>query len=139
MARDTLETLRAGYDAFAGGDMSAVLALLEPGVEVAVHVGPDADTYHGREGFLANLERMREVFDEFEIEPEEFVTVGDRVVVPFRVHGRGRGSGVYVEQRRAHLWTLHEGRAVRLDVFADPREAHEAATAAAGEPREQST
>ena len=133
MPAEILEVLRGGYAAFAHGDMSAVLDLLDPDFVVEVHMGPDADTYRGREGFVANIDRVRDVFEEFAIEPERFVEVGDRIVVPFRVHGRGRGSGVPVEQHRAHMWTLRGDRAVRLDVFGDADEALAAARAAGRE------
>ncbi len=48
--------------------------------------------------------------------PEEFVDAGDDQVLVFsREGGRGRGSGVEVTtQPTAHLWTLREGKAIRM-------------------------
>jgi hypothetical protein len=38
--------------------------------------------------------------------------------------GRGRGSGAEVQSARtAHVWTLRDGKAVRLDLFNDRGEA----------------
>ena len=33
--------------------------------------------------------------------------------------GRGRGSGVTVDTEGAHVWTLRDGKVVRLEAFAD--------------------
>jgi ketosteroid isomerase-like protein len=58
-----------------------------------------------------------EVFDEFTIEAEEFHEHGDHVAVPIRQRARGGLSGVEVEIRIGHLWTVRDGKAIRLEVF----------------------
>ena len=56
--------------------------------------------------------------------PEDLIGVGDHhVVVVLRMSGRGRGSGVPVEETIAHLWTLRDGKAVELQVYSDPEDA----------------
>ena len=47
---------------------------------------------------------------------------------------RGAGSGVNVEGRYAHLWTMRDGRAVRVDAYFNPDEGLEALRS--GAPRE---
>ena len=44
-----------------------------------------------------------------------------------RYIGRGKGSGVDVDTPGAHLWTVKDGRAVRMVVFSDRERALEAA------------
>jgi hypothetical protein len=51
------------------------------------------------------------------IEAEEFHEVGDRVAVPIRHRARGGSRGVEVEIRIGHLWTVREGKIIRLEVF----------------------
>ena len=75
------------------------------------------------------VEAQLEVWDEFTIEPEEFHEVGDRVAVPIRQRARGGSSGVEVEIRIGHLWTVHEGKIVRLEVFPAREDARKAALA----------
>jgi ketosteroid isomerase-like protein len=75
------------------------------------------------------IEAQLEVWDEFTIEPEEFHEVGDRVAVPIRQRARGGSSGVEVEIRIGHLWTVHEGKIVRLEVFPAREDARKAALA----------
>jgi uncharacterized protein len=66
-------------------------------------------------------------WEDWRCEAEEFVTAGDFVVVLTRYTGRGKESGVAVDTRGAHLWTMRDGKAVRLEVFSSRRRALEAA------------
>ena len=73
----------------------------------------DTETPNSRlQGWLCGWET-------WECEAEEYIVHGDVVVVLTRYRGRGRGSGVEVESEGAHVWKLRDGRAVRLEVFAD--------------------
>jgi ketosteroid isomerase-like protein len=66
------------------------------------------------------------VFDEFAIDPEEIYEQGDQVAVAVRQRARGEASGVEVEIRIGHLWTLKDGKAVRLEVFPAREDARKA-------------
>jgi ketosteroid isomerase-like protein len=44
-----------------------------------------------------------------------------------RVAGRGRESGVSVDQRFAQVWTLQDGAVTRIESYLNPAEALEAA------------
>lgn len=74
--------------------------------------------HHGPDEVRRALEAQLEVFDEFTIEPEEFHERGSRVAVPVHQRARGGASGVEVEIRIGHLWTVEDGQVVRLEVFA---------------------
>ena len=54
---------------------------------------------------------------------EDYIEHGDVVVVLTRYRGRGRGSGVDLDVEGAHVWKLRDGKAVRLEVFADRQRA----------------
>jgi uncharacterized protein len=96
---------------------------------------PDPRTYRGRAGVLEAVASSNESFDQFGMDLEDLVGVGDtHVVAILRMHGRGRGSGVPVEERIAHLWTVRDGRAVEMQVYSDPEDALRDARAAAGQP-----
>jgi uncharacterized protein len=110
--------VRAMYDAIAARDYEAGFALLaddfvwhEPAQ--AFHGG----THRGYEEIRQRLETQLEMFDEFTIEPEEFRERGNRIAVPVRQRARGEASGVEVEIRIGHVWTLRDGKIARLDVF----------------------
>jgi hypothetical protein len=47
--------------------------------------------------------------------------------MPRRSAGRGKSSGVEVETRAAHVWTIPNGNAIPIQMFGTPAEALEAA------------
>jgi ketosteroid isomerase-like protein len=61
-----------------------------------------------------------ESFEEFRVEPERVAERGDELVVIVRQSGIGRSSGLHVETRLAHVWTVADGKAVRWEAIADP-------------------
>jgi ketosteroid isomerase-like protein len=75
------------------------------------------------------LDKVNEAFDDYRMLPEEFIDAGeDRVLVFSREGGRGKGSGAEVETHpTAHLWTLRDGKAVRMQSYWERSEALEAA------------
>jgi ketosteroid isomerase-like protein len=130
-----IELLRTGYAAFSDRDLSFVLSFVDPDVELEVYTErPDmTDTvYRGHEGFLENLAELTEVFDDFQIEPEELTEGGDAIFAVVRVSGRGRSSGVAIDQRLFHVWTIRDGKALRLEIHSDRERALRAAGVEAG-------
>ena len=62
---------------------------------------------------------MAEVWDTWEIEPLEFLENGERVFVEHRVRARGKGSGIEVVQTYWSVWTVRDGKGVRLALYVD--------------------
>jgi ketosteroid isomerase-like protein len=80
------------------------------------------------------VERARRAFEEFfspfeaaSVEPESFFDGDGQVVVFFVQRARPLGSTAFVETRAAHLWTMRDGTATRLQIFPSREEALEAA------------
>jgi ketosteroid isomerase-like protein len=99
--------------------------LLDPAFEVHDHDSPDQDVFRGHAGFLRWIDDWDAM--EWTLEPEEFVDAGERVVVLARLSARGRASGVSLVRRDGMVWTLRNGKVVRLDYFNNPGDALEAA------------
>jgi ketosteroid isomerase-like protein len=81
-------------------------------------VYPDRPVMRG----IEELRRFREQgpWAELSFEPERFVDVdAERVLVLVRAHGTGVGSGVPVELRTAHEFTIRDGVLVRFKVYGD--------------------
>ena len=132
MSDSNIERLRRGYEAVDRGDVEAVRELFDPDAELFDRPEvPDATSYHGWEGMAATVRDSQETFENFRFGPERFFEKDDQIVVILTMTGRGRASGVPVEERIAHLWTMRGGRAVELRAFTDPADA----LAAAGLPR----
>ena len=68
-------------------------------------------------------------WDEYGWAADEFIPFEDRVLVLFTARGRGKGSSVEVEAHWAHLWTFHDGKAMRIEGFLDQAQALEVAGA----------
>jgi ketosteroid isomerase-like protein len=60
-----------------------------------------------------------EVFDELEFEPVEFLDHGDVVIVVLRQRVHGRSSGIAIDSETVHAWEFSEGRAIRMQIYAD--------------------
>jgi ketosteroid isomerase-like protein len=80
---------------------------------------PEAGSYRGRDTIRNFLEQFLDSWDDFEQHIEEVHAEGDCVLLFIRLSASGRGSGVDVESRYAHLWAMREGRGVRVDAYYD--------------------
>jgi ketosteroid isomerase-like protein len=131
MSRENVEILRQGYQDLNRGDVDAVLTVCDPEIECQLPEGGiNTGTLRGHQALKDFLMGYIEAFESFQVVPEEVLEADDRVVVVLRMSGRGRGSGLEVELRPVHVWTMQGGRAVRVQVFPDREK--EAALEAAG-------
>ena len=98
--------------------------MLDPDIEIFDHDIPDAGEYRGPDGFrawVAHAGARRGRVSRSE--PGEYVDAGDKVVEVVRLSARGKGSGVPLERLDGMVWTLRDGKAVRLDYFGSRTEA----------------
>jgi ketosteroid isomerase-like protein len=58
------------------------------------------------------LARMPDVWDEFRVEPDEFLPIGDRVIVTGRLRVVARGTGGRAVAPFVHIWEMRDGRIV---------------------------
>jgi ketosteroid isomerase-like protein len=124
-----IELARAGFEAFNRGDVDGVLELLHPDVEVhsVAEVGEEG-TYYGHQGYIEWTGIWLDAWSEFRIELLEIEDVDDEnVLVHSRQWGRGKGSGVEVAQNGIYLFTVKDGLATRLHLYADRESALAAA------------
>jgi ketosteroid isomerase-like protein len=126
--------IRQGYEAWNRGDWESMEQVLAPHFEVdATDRVLNPDRYQGIEGFRRLAGEMAEVWDTWEIEPLEFVDRGELMFVAHRVRARGKGSGVEVEQTYWSVWTVRDGKGVKLSLFVERDRALAAAGLADGD------
>jgi ketosteroid isomerase-like protein len=127
MSQENVEVVRAYFDARRNG-REGVFDFLSPRVEWAARSDlPDTQTYIGHRGVRALQNRFREVMDDIWFEPDDFILVGEQVLVPLRWGGRGRGSGVVVEeQAEAWIFTVEGEVITRVQEYPTKKAAFEA-------------
>jgi len=90
---------------------------------------PEAGTYRGRDEVVRGLETFLEAWDDLAVTVEELLDAGDRVVALVRYSGRGRESGIEVSGTNidAQVWTINNGKAVRVELYGGTVDALQAA------------
>ena len=112
------------YEALNRRDIDAAMqALAEDAEWHESEVLPDTGVYRGREAIRAFLTDFLASWERFHQTVDEVRQVGDRVLVLIHLEATGRGSAADVDARYAHLWTVSDGRGVRVDAFYDRDEA----------------
>jgi len=125
MSTEDLEAVRSAATAFVSGDLDRAAEFLDPGVELYPPAeDPDVkDVYRGPEGAREWLENWLEAWEEFEFWVDDVIDAGDRIVLIFSQRGRGKVSGVEIENTLAGVGTLRDGKLVRGEVYLDVDEA----------------
>jgi ketosteroid isomerase-like protein len=72
------------------------------------------DILHGPDGVRDFFRRWVGAFDNWDHEVEDMIEASDSVAVHIHQWGRGKGSGVTVDQRFWQVWTMRDGKAVRV-------------------------
>ena len=110
MIADDVRTLRRAYESLNHGDIDGALAVLDEDAEWCEHSDlPEAGLYRGREAIRTFLESFLESWDDFQQETEDLIAGSQCVLILLRSRSRGKGSGIPVEARYAHLWTMRDG------------------------------
>lgn len=129
-ASDDLDVIRHFYVALARSRRDAT-ATLHP--EAELHQAPeqpDGATYIGRDEFARGVEEFLSAWEEFRFEPQGFEQTGDAVVVPMRLVGTGKASGIETTMTLFHVWTVREGMPFRCYVRTTREQALETAAGA---------
>jgi ketosteroid isomerase-like protein len=125
MSEENVEVVRSISAHWARGDYASV-DWADPDIEL---VGADGTVARGINELGKTWAEFLEAWDDFATVAEEIVDAGDdRVLVWVRFRGRGRGSGTPVADfSGAQVFTLREGKVVRLELFTNRAKALEAA------------
>jgi ketosteroid isomerase-like protein len=129
MSEESVENLREAYAAFSSGDISRILEFADSDFEAIVppELSAEPDTYRGHDGIRRYFESFEDAMDDIRFEPERFWDAGQSVVALVRITAKGRQTAILVEQQIAQVWTVLDGRAVRLESYPSLSEALEAA------------
>jgi ketosteroid isomerase-like protein len=128
MSAKNVEIVREAFEAFNSGEMRRILALAHPDFEAIVppELSAEPDTYRGHDGIRRYFQSFQDAMDEIRFQPERFWCAGQSVVTVVRVTAKGRQTAIPVEQRIAQVWTIRDGKALRVRTHASLSEALEA-------------
>jgi ketosteroid isomerase-like protein len=112
--------IRALFDRFNAGDMEGLAALCHPDIEVIDAPDlPGTRTYRGRAELAAELENLREMFQDPQATIDEIRVGEDRALALFHVVGHGQGGGVPINPEIAYVFSLEDGEITRIRIFLD--------------------
>jgi ketosteroid isomerase-like protein len=137
MSEANVELVRRLYEALASEGSApeferrltdeALQRFLDPGIEwlPVEHSLQAVDSYRGFDGVRRFWGEFLSAWETYRVEPLSFHDAGDQVAVV--VHIVGRTHALEVDETRSSLLTVRDGRVVRVQSFADPDGAREAA------------
>jgi ketosteroid isomerase-like protein len=124
MSQENAEVVRLSIAAYQRGDWGEATAYLAP--DVVWEVGQELPL-RGPAAVRAMWTRWNEDWERLDMVSEEIIDAGDNVFVAMHYEGRGRLSGVAVDQWVFEVHTFRDGRCVRKVDFETRPEALAAA------------
>ena len=89
-------------------------AWADPEIEFVTVGGPEPSSHTGLTDAGPRIAEFLDVWEYYRVEAEEYRELdGERVLVMTRQSGRGKGSGVEIEQLRATLFHIRGGKVTR--------------------------
>ena len=110
MSQENVEAARKCLEDYRRGDYDAASEYLAP--DVVWEVGQELPA-HGPAAVRNVWRRWDAEWEELETVGEEFIDAGDQLVVAVRYRGRGRVSGVEVNDEQFEVHRLRDGQCIR--------------------------
>jgi ketosteroid isomerase-like protein len=122
MSQENVEIVRRVYDAVARHDTATVLAAYDTEVEWDFSGSVWGDltgrsVYRGHEDLRAFYREWYDAWEQYDEAVEELIEAGEHVIVVAAGRGRGRASGADVQWTQYGVWTIREGKIVRVAWF----------------------
>lgn len=120
MSRDVVKRV---YDAFAKGDVPAVLGSFDPKIEWKEADGflyADRNPYIGPQAVAEGVfQRLVSAVEQFTVVPGNIIEAGDTIVVEGRYKGTMKATGTPIDAQFAHVWQLRDGKIIRFQQYTD--------------------
>ena len=120
MSAENVEKIRKGIEAFNRRDFDAALAPLRDDVtweRFLSRAEATSPLVRGKEELRAIWESQVEALD-IRVEPDEFISAGDKVIVPLRMVAHGSGSEISLTTPVTWVWTFDDdGLGTKVEAF----------------------
>ena len=129
MSQENVEVVRASFELLCDGRMGEWIATLDADIEwdISAHPLPDfPDRGRGRDAFVGHMGDYLSGWIAYEALGKELIDRGDDVVLIMHERARMPDSDMMLDRDLPTVWTVRDGRAVRLRVFKARAEALEA-------------
>ena len=134
MSKENVEIVRRSYELLNEGGPEAVITAGHWSPEIVFDLSPSEipglGVYRGHDeirAFFAADWFGAFPFEEWEIVVDELVDNGDQVITRQHQRGRGATSGASAQLESGTIFTVHDGKIVRVEIYGDPDKALEAA------------
>jgi ketosteroid isomerase-like protein len=126
-----LELVARSWTAWAERDMDSITATWDPEIEwdlTRYEEAPPGTVARGIDEVMGMMVAWLATWRSYEVMPESFEQAGEgEVLVMVRRRARTRGTDSPADRLAAQLWTLRDGRVLRIRSFSDVAEARRVA------------
>jgi ketosteroid isomerase-like protein len=127
VSQENVDKARHFIEAYNRRDFDAAVESFDPEVEWILPERQASDSCRGPENVKRFWKELDDTMEELQLLPQEFLDAGDRVATRLRHYGRGKGSGVVIDEELYHqVVTFRDGKIVRMEYFASWSEALQA-------------
>jgi ketosteroid isomerase-like protein len=126
MSQENVEIVRSIYAAWGRADFSSAV-WADPEIEFAFVDGPEPGSWSGQTAMARRYGEWLSGWKDFRAELEELIVIDStRILVLVHNSGRGRGSGLEMDERSvANLFEINSGSVTRLALYWDRNRALE--------------
>jgi uncharacterized protein len=121
VTEQNVQIIEGVYEAFARGDVAAVLGAMTDDVEWHEAEGmPYGGVYRGGDAVAQNVfGPITTDIPDFTVTPAEMIASGDTVAAVVRYTGTGKNTGEELDLQVVHIWDVRDGKIERFRQFAD--------------------
>jgi uncharacterized protein len=116
------EIVRKAFEAFGRGDIDGVLELCDPDIVVR-DPQRTGTTFRGPDGVRQFFEEWLESWEEYRSEPVEFTETGGEILVRADQSGRGKLSGIEINQDLFVVLRIRDARFVEYRLYTNREDA----------------
>ena len=129
MSAENVEVMRRGYDHFiTTGELLEEIVDPEFVWDMSTFGSwPERQTYEGIDGMMEFLTTWGGAWEDWVLEVEELHDAGDQVVAIMRQRGRAKATGLPVDMHFGQVWTIRDGKQLRMEMYPTPEDALRAA------------